>query len=115
MDKLLEFAINYYRDFIRPAKKYRSPNDKEKVALNDLKQTLRGLPPKSDATEIQKKIYEVGKRHEFNKLKDWFEALYEILLGQSEGPRMGSFIALYGVEESIELISQAVGEDQKNS
>ena len=115
LDKLLEFAINYYRDFIRPAKKYRSPNDKEKVALNDLKQTLQGLPPKSDATEIQKKIYEVGKRHEFNKLKDWFKALYEILLGQSEGPRMGSFIALYGIEESIELISQAVGEDQKNS
>ena len=64
------------------------------------------------AVDIQTEVYEVGKRHDFENLKDWFRALYEILLGQSQGPRMGSFIALYGIDETVQLLERAVsGED----
>jgi lysyl-tRNA synthetase, class I len=115
LDKLVEYAINYYRDFIRPAKQYRQASMVEKVALEDLVNTLKTLPANSDGADIQSKVYEVGKHHYFENLKDWFKALYEILLGQSEGPRMGSFIALYGLEETLTLLGRAIaGEDLRS-
>ncbi|MEE8351029.1 MAG: lysine--tRNA ligase [Rhodospirillales bacterium] len=108
LDQLLEYAINYYRDFIKPAKQFRKANDMEKAALEDLLAALEKLPDAADAKDIQTKVYEVGKRHPFADLKDWFKVLYEILLGQSQGPRMGSFIALYGLNEFLTLIKQAI-------
>ena len=112
LDKLVEYAINYYRDFVRPSKQYRQPSDMEKAALEDLVKVLQDMPVGSDGADIQTQVYEVGKRHDFENLKDWFKALYEILLGQSQGPRMGSFIALYGLEETVALIGRALtGED----
>ncbi len=115
LDKLVEYAINYFRDFIRPAKQYRKATKEEKAALEDLVKALRSLPAKSMGVDIQAKVYEVGKCHYFENLKDWFKALYEILLGQSDGPRMGSFIALYGVDETITLLTRAIaGEDLRD-
>jgi lysyl-tRNA synthetase class 1 len=112
LDKLVEYAINYYRDFVKPAKKFRPATEVEKAALEDLAQVLEGLAADADAAAIQTEVYEVGKRHDFAELKSWFKALYEILLGQSQGPRMGSFIALYGVKETVDLIRRALaGED----
>ncbi|NQU56524.1 MAG: lysine--tRNA ligase, partial [Rhodospirillales bacterium] len=112
LDRLVEYAINYYRDFVRPAKQYRTPSEVEMAALEDLAKTLQALPADSDGADIQTEVYEVGKRHNFENLKDWFKALYEILLGQSQGPRMGSFIALYGMEETNTLIKRVLaGED----
>jgi len=112
LDKLVEYAINYYRDFIRPSKQYRQATKVEKAVLEDLVNTLKTLPADSEGVDIQSKVYEVGKRHYGEKLKDWFRALYEILLGQTEGPRMGSFIALYGMEETLTLLHRAIeGED----
>jgi len=112
LDKLVEYAINYYRDFVRPAKSYRKASEDERQALSDLAERLRALPADADAEAIQTEVYEIGKRDAFADLKDWFRALYEILLGQSQGPRMGSFFALYGRDESLELIERAVrGED----
>jgi lysyl-tRNA synthetase class 1 len=112
LDKLVEYAINYYRDFVRPAKSYRKASEGERQALSDLAERLRALPADADAEAIQTEVYEIGKRDAFADLKDWFRALYEILLGQSQGPRMGSFFALYGRDESLELIERAVrGED----
>ena len=112
LDRLVEYAINYYQDFVRPAKAYRMATDDERQALSDLAERLRALPADADAEAIQTEVYEVGKRDAFPDLKDWFKALYEILLGQSQGPRMGSFIALYGLNESLELIDRAIrGED----
>ena len=104
LDRLVGHALAYYRDFVKPAKRYRPPNDMERTALRDLIDALRRLPAESDAETIQNEIYEVGKHHSFESLRDWFGCLYETLLGQSHGPRMGSFIALYGVEETIILI-----------
>ncbi len=112
LDRLVEYAINYYQDFVRPAKSYRKASDAERDALIDLVTRLKALPKDADAEEIQTQIYEVGKREDFADQKDWFRALYEILLGQSQGPRMGSFIALYGMDESLALLERAInGED----
>ncbi len=112
LDRLVENAINYYRDFIKPNKQYRRANEMEVAALQDLTQALQGLAADAAAADIQSEVYEVGKRHPFDDLKAWFGALYEILLGQKQGPRMGSFIALYGLPETIKLIRRAInGED----
>ncbi len=110
VDALVGYAINYYRDFVKPAKHYRVASEAERAALADLAATLRQLPADADGQAIQTEVYEVGKRHAeaFPKLKDWFQALYQLLLGQDEGPRMGSFIALYGVPETLELIQTAL-------
>ncbi len=108
LDKLVEYAIVYYRDFVKPNKKYREPSIVEKAALEDLAQALRDLPASADADAVQTVVYEVGKRHPFDDLKSWFKALYEILLGQDQGPRMGSFIALYGIGETLELIDRVL-------
>lgn len=102
VDRLVGYAIAYYRDFVKPHKHYRMPTVEERKALEDLAQTLR--TGKSDAESIQTEVFEVGKRHNYENLREWFKALYQILLGQDEGPRMGSFIALYGVEETVTLI-----------
>jgi lysyl-tRNA synthetase class 1 len=108
LDRLVGYALTYYRDFVKPAKAYRAPTDQERAALEELLATLdrfRGAP---DAEAIQYEIYEIGKRHGFDNLRDWFRAQYEVLLGQSQGPRMGSFIALYGVDETAGLIRKVL-------
>ena len=80
----------------------------ERSALEDLKAELSALPADADSELIQNRVYEVGKRHPFENLRDWFRALYEILLGQSQGPRFGSFVALYGRDETVALIGRAL-------
>ncbi|MDH5489804.1 MAG: lysine--tRNA ligase, partial [Rhodospirillaceae bacterium] len=112
LDKLVTGAINYYQDFIKPNKKFRGPSDVERAALEDLKSSLEKMESATSAEDIQTEVYEVGKRHGFENLRDWFKACYEILLGQEQGPRLGSFIALYGMNETITLITRALaGED----
>ena len=112
LDGLVRRALAYYRDVVKPAKAYRAPDARERAALRDLRDALAALPPGSAAETVQTAVYEVGKRHPFDSLRDWFRALYEILLGQRHGPRMGSFIALYGLAETTALIDRALaGED----
>ncbi len=114
LDRLVGYAVAYYRDFVKPAKRYRAPNDEEKAALADLAAALEALPADADAEITQTEVYEVGKRHPAfaGDLKGWFRALYQILLGQDRGPRMGSFVALYGRDETVSLIRRALaGED----
>jgi lysyl-tRNA synthetase class 1 len=112
LDKLAGYAIVYYRDFVKPKKKYRAPDDMERAALADLLARLDAAPEDASAETLQNEVYEVGKRHAFADLRAWFKALYEILLGQDQGPRMGSFIALYGKAETASLIRRALaGED----
>jgi lysyl-tRNA synthetase class 1 len=112
LDKLVDHAVAYYRDFVRPEKRYRHPTGLERAALADLAETLRGIDPggasATDAESIQSLVYEVGKRHPFADLRAWFACLYQVLLGQQEGPRFGGFIALYGVAETIALIEAAL-------
>jgi lysyl-tRNA synthetase class 1 len=108
LDRLVGHAIAYFRDKVKPTRVYRAPSDGEKRALADLDAMLAGLPSGADAAEIQNRIYEIGKRPDFADLKAWFQCLYETLLGSSQGPRMGSFVALYGVAETRALIAKAL-------
>ncbi len=107
LDNLVGYAIAFYRDFVKPNKEYRAPNEQERAAIAELAESLRALPA-ADAETIQTEVYEVGKRHEFENLRDWFKALYEVLLGQSQGPRFGSFAALYGKDETVALIERVL-------
>ena len=112
LDNLIGYAIRYYTDFVKPTKAYRAPEDIDRAALEDLKARLEALDADADGEAIQTAVYEVGKSHAYENLRDWFKACYQILLGQDQGPRMGSFIGLYGVEETITLIDRALkGED----
>jgi len=108
LEKLVRHALAYHRDFVAPALVRRAPTEMEAAALRDLDARLAALPEDADAEAIQTEVYEVGKAHPFESLRDWFKALYETLLGTSQGPRMGSFIALYGIDESRKLIAEAL-------
>jgi len=108
LDELIGLAVNYARDFVVPTLKKRQPSEVEAAALKDLDAELANLPGDADAEAIQHIVFEVGKRHAFESLRHWFQALYETLLGSSQGPRMGSFIALYGVDNSRKLIAEAL-------
>jgi len=108
LDRLVGFAIRYFHDFVRPHKTFRAPTDKERTAFEALSAGLADLPADADATVIQNLVYEIGKTHEFEPLRDWFGALYQVLLGQNQGPRFGSFVALYGISETQALIEKAL-------
>ncbi len=105
--QMIDHAISYYRDFICPEKRYRQPTEMERTALQDLAATL-GTLPGSAAEAIQNAVFEVGKRHPFPDLRSFFGCLYQVLLGQQEGPRFGGFVALYGIAETIALIHAAL-------
>jgi len=111
LDSLVGYAINYYKDFVKPHKKYRAASDAEREALQALRLKLLDIDPATKAQDIQTEVFEIGKAHGFENLREWFKACYEVLLGQEQGPRMGSFIALYGVKESAELIEKALNGD----
>ena len=105
LDRLMGYALNYYEDFVKPTKTYRAPDEKEKAALLDLADRLEALPADTtDGETIQNEVYAVGKAHEFEPLRAWFGALYEVLLGASQGPRFGSFAAIYGLAQTVRLI-----------
>ena len=105
LDQLMERALNYYEDFVKPTKSYRAPDDRETAALMDLAARLKALPADTtDGELIQGEVYAVGKDHGFEPLRGWFGALYEVLLGASQGPRFGSFAAIYGLSQTIQLI-----------
>ncbi|MFZ5610484.1 MAG: lysine--tRNA ligase [Pseudomonadota bacterium] len=108
LDRLAGYALAYYEDFIRPTRVFRAPDAREAAAMKDLAARLKALGPTIDAEAIQYEVYEAGKAAGFENLRDWFKALYECLLGQSQGPRMGGFFALYGLANAIALIEKVL-------
>lgn len=108
LDAAAEFAVRYFNDFVAPTRQFRAPDDRERAAMADLADRLRVWDGGLDAEALQSLTFEVGKDHGFENLRDWFKALYEVLLGASEGPRFGGFIALYGVDETLALIDKAL-------
>ncbi|WP_419319525.1 lysine--tRNA ligase [Caulobacter sp. ErkDOM-E] len=110
LDRLAGYAINYYEDFVKPSKTFRAPTDVERAAILDLRARLAALPAGcQDAELIQNEVFAVGKDHGFDPLRAWFQALYEVLLGQSQGPRFGSFAAIFGLDRTIALIDEKLG------
>ena len=102
--RLAEHAVAYYRDFVRPAKVYRAPTAVERAALADLAATMRALPAEAGPEDVQNEVFAVGKRHAIAPLRAWFGCLYEVLLGQKEGPRFGIFASVYGLDRTAALI-----------
>src|SRR2546425_3946111 len=121
-DALVRYAIHYFRDFVLPQTRFREPSEGERAALLDLREALAQLPADSTAEQIQQVVYEVGRREPFldktGKIKskdgkpgvalDWFNMLYQVLLGQEKGPRFGSFVAVYGLQNTIDMIDGAL-------
>lgn len=107
LDAAAGFAVRYYNDFVKPGKTYRAPTDPEREALEDLRDRLKAWDGAADAEELQGLVFACG-RERFDPMRDWFKALYEVLLGASQGPRFGGFIALYGVDETVRLIDDAL-------
>ena len=108
LDRLVLHSLAFYRDFVKPYKSYRQPNEKEQAAMIELIERIEVLQDNPDAEAIQNEVYATGKNHNFEPLRDWFKALYEVLFGQSQGPRFGSFAAIYGVSETVHLIKGAL-------
>jgi lysyl-tRNA synthetase class 1 len=130
LDEAAGFAVRYFHDFVKPARIFRLPNDQEATALVDLAAGLQDINVAkamiemknadmgkdadlsnyglSSADDLQALVFAVGKNHGFENLRDWFQAIYEVLLGASQGPRFGGFIALYGVDETIALIEAGI-------
>ncbi|MCU6454891.1 lysine--tRNA ligase [Sphingomonas sp. A2-49] len=108
LDRLIGYALAYARDFVAPTLNRRAPQGVEVAALRRLDADLAALPEGAGAEDIQNVVYEIGKTAGFDSLRDWFKALYETLLGSEQGPRMGSFIALYGIANSRRLIAEAL-------
>ena len=108
LDELLDHALTYYDDFVAPSLEYRPPTEQEATALQDLSSRLRALAEGADAEAIQFEVYETGKSQGFENLREWFGALYECLLGTKTGPRMGSFIALYGIDQTLVRIDNVL-------
>ncbi len=108
LDRAAAAAIRYYADFVRPQKAFRLPEERERAAIADLRDRLAAWEGGRDAEALQSEVFAVGKAHGFEPLRDWFRALYEVLLGQSQGPRFGGFAALYGVDETVALIDRAL-------
>ena len=113
LDRLAGYAITYYEDFVKPTKRFRPPSEQERAAMEDLVARFRALPAgTTDGETIQNEVYAAGKEAGFEPLRAWFQGLYEVLLGQSQGPRFGNFAALFGLDRTIELIERALrGED----
>ena len=122
LNAMVDYAIHYFRDFVLPHKMFREPGGSERAALIDLRDALAQLPATASAQQIQEVVYEVGRREPFldrsGRIKtrdgkpgvtlDWFNMLYQVLLGQEKGPRFGSFVALYGVQNTIDMIDGAL-------
>ncbi|HYE47667.1 MAG TPA: lysine--tRNA ligase [Caulobacter sp.] len=110
LDRLAGYAIHYYEDFVKPRKAFRAPDEKERAAILDLRARLAALPADCrDAELIQNEVYSAGNEAGFDPLRSWFQALYEVLLGQSQGPRFGSFAAIFGLPRTIALIDEKLG------
>ena len=104
LDEAAGFAVRYYNDFVRPHKVFRAPDAREAAAMVDLAEKLRAYEGSVEDEALQSIVFAVGKAHGFEPLRDWFRALYEVLLGASQGPRFGGFVALYGIAETVALL-----------
>ena len=109
LNSLVSKAIIYFKDIVKPKKKFRKPNDVETKAFKDLINTLDQINDNQSPAEIQTEVFSIGKKYyEKDKLREWFKTIYEVIFGDEQGPRMGSFIKFYGVQETKKLIEERI-------
>ncbi len=121
LDRLVQFSLKYFDFFVKPNKKFRAADDRERETLAQIDAKLASLPETADSNMIQNALLDVARlieRYQDHNKKSpeggpgvsnvFFQMIYEVLLGQERGPRLGSFIALYGINEVRALISEAL-------
>ena len=109
LDGLTEYAINYFKDKVKPGKKFKIPNLEEKKALENLILKLKKINKSINPEDIQTIVYSTGKENGYEKnLRDWFKLIYEVVFGEENGPRMGYFVSFFGLNETIELINEKI-------
>ena len=109
LEKLIKNAISYFNDHVKIHKKYRSANELEKKALLELTQEIQKMPEGLSPEEMQTIVFTVGKNYYAKEeLRNWFKAIYEVVFGDEQGPRMGSFICFFGKQETIDLINNSL-------
>jgi len=111
-DRLIDYAINFYTDFVMPKKKYIPIDNSNKDIFLDILNFLKKVDADLSSKDIQKQIYEIGKKHNFSNLRDYFKLIYQVLFGQEQGPRLGSFIKLFGISKSISLIEGTLSKNK---
>ena len=111
-DRLIDYAINYYTDFVMPKKKYLPIDNSNEDIFLDILNFLKKIDVESSSEDIQKQIYQIGKKHNFPNLRDYFKLIYQVLFGQEQGPRLGSFIRLFGIDKSISLIEDTLSKNR---
>ncbi|PCJ24352.1 MAG: lysine--tRNA ligase [Rickettsiales bacterium] len=110
LDHMTGFAINYYNDFVKNTKSYLEPTDAQKTLLRQIVDMLSALNGDETGAEIQNQIYAIGTEAKYENLRDFFKEIYQILLGQTSGPRLGSFFKLYGIKDTIQLIESKIND-----
>ena len=108
LEPLLPYAVNYFQDFVKPKKVYRTPTDQERAALEFFASKLRELGNGHEEDAYQTAVFDAGKSQSYENIREWFKGLYEVVFGQAEGPRMGPFVKIYGTAETAELIETAL-------
>lgn len=108
LDKMASSAINYYNDFVKNSKEFILPSAKEKEVLDKVIEYLKSIDDNITAEELQSAIYNIGMNANYENLRDFFKMIYQVLLGQQEGPRLGSFFKLYGIKDTIKLIESKI-------
>ena len=111
LNDMVGYAVRYYQDFIKPTKQYRAMTDAERPHFESLKSMLENIDKNASGDELQTAVFTIGKEAGYENLREWFGTIYQVLLGQTQGPRMGGFISLYGINESIALIQSALNNE----
>ena len=109
INKLIKGVIKYNKDVVSDKISFKDPSNEEIRIFEDLLNRLKKLDSKSDAETIQTEIYQIGKDHKFVNLRDWFKLIYQVLFGKEDGPRFGTFVAIYGIDKTIDLIKGRIG------
>jgi lysyl-tRNA synthetase, class I len=108
LDAAAGHAVAYFNAFVKPTRRYRAPDARERAALVELRDRLAAWDGPAEAEAIQAEVYAIGRAHGFEPLRDWFACLYQVLLGADQGPRFGGFVALYGIADTVALIDAAL-------
>ncbi len=108
MEPMFGYAVNYYEDFVKPKKQYRPPTDQERAALEMLIGTLEEVDAGAEEDVFQTAVFDAGKAQDYENIREWFKGLYEVAFGQSEGPRMGPFIKIFGPKETAKMLRDAL-------
>ncbi|MGV6801658.1 MAG: lysine--tRNA ligase [bacterium] len=108
LEPMFGYALNYFENFVKPKKQFRSPTDRERAALTMLADSLDAARADSEEGELQTLVFDAGKAQNYENIREWFTGLYETVFGQSEGPRMGAFTKVFGTKETAALIREAL-------